>query len=240
MKKFVDEMMAAPNVLRIAVDRHITEELAQFTQSRIARWRLFSKSPPWSSDIRWYSAWSKRDFSRFRSIFERLGVAPHVEPYLDLENQVRLYNAQLVVRSKCTRPNFHVDWIDTNNEAFTLMTPLTNNCGAFGMLYKKLDGSIGEYEYKLGEALIFGDDFIHSTKPGESDDPVVLLCFNFGTDKMKHWPTIERTAARQCLLTCRPDGLLQRLPMQQQVRNVLGRILRRCRLWPVATGLSAY
>jgi hypothetical protein len=32
--------------------------------------------------------------------------------------------------------------------------------------------------------LIFGDGFLHATKPGQSDEPVVLLSFTFGTDKM--------------------------------------------------------
>lgn len=157
-------------------------------------------------------------------------MARHVEPYLDLERSVRLYNAQFVIRRVCTAPNFHLDWRDTNNEAFTLMTPLTPNAGGFGMLYRKTDGSIGEYEYKFGEALIFGDDFSHSTKPGIAQDPVALLCFNFGTDKMKQWPKIERTVARQCLLTCRPDGSFQYLPPIDRVRNVVGPLLRKAGL----------
>jgi hypothetical protein len=146
---------------------------------------------------------------------------------LDLADKVRLYNSFLIIRSRCTEPDFHFDWRDANNEAFTLMTPLTDNFSGFGMLYKRLDGSTGEYEYKRGEALIFGDDFLHSTKPGVSDEPVVLLCFNFGTDKMEHWPSIQRTAARQGLLVCRPDGQFQRLSVGQRVRNVLGPILRK-------------
>ena len=160
-------------------------------------------------------------------LFESAGVARHVEPFLDLADRVRLYNSFLVVRRHCDDTDFHVDWKNANNEAFTLMTPLTDNCRGFGLLYKRLDGSTGEYDYKPGEALIFGDDFIHSTKPGASDERVVLLCFNFGTDKMEHWPRIERTAARQSLLVCRPDGQFQRLPVGQRVRNLVGPILAR-------------
>jgi len=55
----------------------------------------------------------------------------------------------------------------------------------------------------------------------------VLLCFNFGTDKMEHWPSIERTAARQGLLICRPDGAFQSLPLRKRVRHLLGSILRK-------------
>jgi hypothetical protein len=182
VKKFVNPDMAAPNVLSVAIDRALLDELRPLASSALARLKLYSKGPPWRSDIRWYSARFERDFERFRRLFERLDVARHVERYLDLREGVRLYNAFLVVRSRCEAPDFHVDWLGTNNEAFTLMTPLSANAAGFGMLYRKLDGSIGDYDYKAGEALIFGDDFVHSTKPGQSDEPVVLLCFHFGTD----------------------------------------------------------
>jgi len=226
VKEFVNDDLRAPNVLRVPIDLQVTQQLGAIVRSKSARFRLYSQAPPWRSDVRWYSARFERDFRRFRSVFDRLDVARYVEPYLDLSHSVRLYNAFLVIRSRCTQPNFHVDWRSTSNEAFTLLTPLTENCRGFGLLYKKLDGSIGEYEYRLGEALIFGDDFVHSTKPGLSDEPVVLLCFNFGTDKMEHWPSIERTAAHQSLMICRPDGKFQRLSIPKRVRNVVGSMLR--------------
>lgn len=240
MKKFVNPALEAPNVFTVPVDPQVTAELTRLATSKMSWWRLYSKSPPWPSDIRWYSARWERVFKHFETIFNRLNVARHVEPFLDLRDSVRLYNAQFVVRRVCTEPRFHVDWHDTNNEAFTLMTPLTENCAGFGMLYKKTDGSIGEYDYKVGEAIIFGDDFLHSTKPGAADEPVALLCLNFGTDKMKHWPKIERTVARQCLLTCRPDGSFQRLNAAQRMRNFIGPILRRVGLLPQPPSQSTY
>ena len=159
MKTFFNDEMAAPNVLRVPIDRGITQQLGPIVRSKAARLMLYSKTPPWRSDIRWYSARSRRDFRRFRSVFDGLDVARHVAPYLDLASEVRLYNGFLVIRSSCTEPNFHVDWTDANNEGFTLMTPLTDNCRGFGMLYRKADGSVGEYDYKVGEALIFGERF---------------------------------------------------------------------------------
>jgi hypothetical protein len=226
VKKFVNEEMAAPNVLRVPIDLAITEQLGPIIRSKAARLKLYSQAPLWRSNVRWYSARFKRDFRRFRSVFDRLDVARHVEPYLDFTDEVRLYNGFLVIRSNCTEPNFHVDWRDANNEAFTLLTPLTANCSGFGLLYKRIDGTVGEYDYKLGEALIFGDDFVHSTKPGIAEKPVVLLCFNFGTDKMEHWSSIERTAAHQSLLICLPSGEFQRLPVAKRMRNLLASILR--------------
>jgi len=243
VKKFTNEEMAAPNALRVAIDLDSTSEsewLRGMAASETARRKLYWQSPPWRSDIRWYSARSERDFARFRSIFEQLGIARHVRPYVDVEHEVRLYNSFLVIRSQCTETNFHADWANANNEGFTLLTPLTANSDGFGLLYRKLDGSVGEYEYKAGEALIFGDDFIHSTKPGISADPVVLLCFNFGSDKIEHWPRIERTAARQGILICRPDGRFYRRPMITRFRNGVGRALRKIGLRRPPTGGSPY
>ena len=154
--------------------------------------------------------------------------------------RVRLYNSFLVVRSNCTHPNFHVDWSGNDNQAFTLMTPLTANSGGFGLLYKRMDGSIGDYEYKLGEALIFGDDFVHSTKPGAAEEPVVFLCFNFGTDKMSYWPIIERTAGRQAMLTCRPDGQFHRVPLMRRTRMAIGAMLRQAGLRRPRSATSPY
>jgi hypothetical protein len=240
VEKFVNEEMAAPNVLRVPIDLAVTRRVGRFPRSRIGRLKYYSKGPTWRSDIRWYSPRFEHSFHRFRSIFDDLDVARHVEPFVDLAEEVRVFNCFLLVRSKCEEANFHLDWRDANNEAFTLITPLTDNFSGFGMLYKRLDGSIGEYEYKLGEAIIFGDDFVHSTKPGVADEPVVLLCFNFGTDKMEHWPNIARTAARQSLLVRRPDGQFQRLTVGQRVRNVVGPILRKTGLRRPAAARSGY
>jgi hypothetical protein len=243
VKNFTNDEMAAPNVMRVPIDLDSTTEsewLRRMAASEADRRKLYWQSPAWRSDIRWYSARSQSQFARFRSIFEQLGIARHVVPYVDVADEVRLYNSFLVIRSECTQADFHADWANANNEGFTLLTPLTANCSGFGLLYRKLDGSIGEYEYKQGEALIFGDDFIHSTKPGISDEPVVLLCFNFGSDKMEHWPRIERTAARQGILICRPDGQFYRRPIVTRLRNAVGRALRKSGLRRPAPASSPY
>jgi hypothetical protein len=224
MKHFFNPELQAPNVLKVPVDVEIVRELLPWWEG--SRRGLHTRSPEWQSDVKWVSAGTKRDFDRFRIIFDRLRIASHVEPYLDLDRDVRLYSGFFVSRSRCTEPNFHLDWRDTNNEAFTLLTPLTENSAGFGLLYKKDDGTIGEYEYKLGEALIIGDSFIHSTKPGASAEPVVLLSFTFGSDRMEHWPSIARTAARQGILVCRPDGIFEQVPRRKRARATLGKIAR--------------
>lgn len=206
MKHFLNTDLIAPNVLTMAIDHEIAEEFLPLARGAALDARFADVRPPWSSDIRWISASVPEAFEKFESAFKRMGVPAQVEPYLDLEREVRLYAGFLVIRSSCEKPNFHFDWDRTNNEAFTLITPVSNNAKGFGLLYRKLNGAIGEYDYSPGEAIIFGDQFIHSTKPGYSSEPVVLLSFTFGTDKMEHWGKISRTAGYQSRLVRQPDG----------------------------------
>jgi len=206
VKHFLNREMLAPNVATFGVDSQIVERFGD-PESLPGNYSTISPVK-WHSDIQWISAADEETFEIFQSAFDSLGIAAHAAPYLDLHEKVRLYAGFLVVRSRSSEADFHVDWVDTNNEAFTLLTPLTDNAVGFGLLYKRLDGTVGEYDYKLGEALILGDNFVHSTKPGTSDAPVVLLSFTFGTDKMVHWDRIFRTAGHQSRLVRQPDGKL--------------------------------
>jgi hypothetical protein len=191
LKHFLNQELLAPNVFTIPVDTGVVGAFAD-------------------SDIRWISADTEEGFATFQSAFDRIDVAGHTREYLDLASDVRLYAGFLHTRSECSEPNFHVDWTLTNNEAFTLLTPVCGIGEGQSLLYKKLTGEIAEYHYKLGEAIVFGDHFIHSTPPSSCDPPFTILVFNFGTDKMDHWDKIRRTTGTQCELIRRPDGRLSR------------------------------
>jgi hypothetical protein len=200
--------MLAFNVMTFPVDCAVVEEFASLPED--GKFSRISPSKEWNSDIEWISAADERSFEVFQSAFDRLGIAAHAAPYLDIEVAVRLYAGFLVVRSRCSEAHFHVDWSETNNEAFTFMTPVTGNSSDFGLLYKRLDEAVGEYPYTIGEGIAFGDKFQHSTQPGESKQPVVLLCFVYGTDKMEHWPKINRTVGTQVTHLRQPDGKFTR------------------------------
>lgn len=206
MRHFLNESLLAPNVMTVPVDYGTVQELAPLASPSLPKAEYCIARPPWRSDVRWVSPRSVDGYRRFESVFSRLGVARHVADYLDLDKEVRLYAGFLVVRSECEEADFHVDWKRTNNEAFTLITPVSDNAAGFGLVYRKLNGDIGEYDYRPGEAIILGDHFAHSTKPGRSDEPVVLLSFTFGTDKMEHWEKIYRTAGYQSALVRLPNG----------------------------------
>jgi hypothetical protein len=206
MRHFLNNKLEAPNVLEVDVDLAVVTEFSALLNVPLSKVDFHTEKPKWKSDVAWISPCSLSSFKYFHSRFVRLGIANHVTPFLDLKKGVRMYMGFLVTRSTCVSPNFHTDWDETNNEAFTFLTPLTENANSFGLLYKKQDGSIAEYNYSVGKALIFGDRFMHSTKPGKSERPVVLLSFTFGTDKMEHWPAISRTAASQGNLVRLPNG----------------------------------
>jgi len=210
LKHFLNKEMLAPNVFTMAVDQAIVQEFAGLAQTAEADPEFCTQRPEWNSDIRWISADTEEGFATFQSAFDRIDVASHTREYLDLEGDVRLYAGFLHTRSQCSEPFWHVDWVLTNNEAFTLLTPICGLGDGQKLLYKKLTGEVAEYTYKPGEAIVFGDHFIHSTPPGACDPPFSLLVFNFGSDKMEHWDKIRKTTGTQCRLIRRPDGQLSR------------------------------
>ncbi|HEX5238291.1 MAG TPA: hypothetical protein VFW39_07510 [Sphingomicrobium sp.] len=211
MKHFINQEMLAPNVLTVPVDMDVIGEFVELADTAESDPEYCTLRPTWKSDIRWISPESGATFDRFQSAFDRLDVARHVRQYLDLDSDPRLYAGFLHTRSECTDANFHVDWMLTNNEAFTMLAPVCGFGDGQKLLYKKMTGDIAEYEYRPGEAIVFGDHFIHSTPPGSFDPPFTLLVFNFGTDKMEHWDKIMATTGKQCRLIQRPDGRLDTL-----------------------------
>lgn len=225
MKHFMNFDMGAPNVVTIPVDREVVGQFQTLAEGALAPDEYAVISPPWHSDIKWISPNNATSFAAFEAAFDQLGIADHVAQYLDLEERPRLYNGFLLVRTTCSDTNFHVDWADAGNEAFTFITPLDERAQGFGLVYEKVNGSIGEYDYRPGEGILFGDKFVHSTKPGQSERPVALLCFQFGTDKMKHWDKIMETAGYQSLYIQQPDGRFAR-----RTKGLLGtkwKVLRR-------------
>jgi hypothetical protein len=206
MKHFLNREMLAANVKTFPVDPAI---VAEFADPARLPGRLISVAPKrdkWHSDIEWISPDDEEGFAVFESAFERLGIPEQAAPYLDLDQEVRLYFGFLVVRSRCTEPYFHHDWRGLNNEAFTFMAPVSANASGFGLLYKKLTGETAEYEYRPDEGIMFGDNFEHSTKPGAADEPVILLSFEFGSDKMEYWPGIYDRLRKQATLLRQSDG----------------------------------
>lgn len=210
VKQFINPELLAPNVLTVPVDSAIVDEFGTLADLAGDDDDYAIIKPPWPSDVGWISPRTEATFAPFEQAFERLGIADHVTEYVDVDEQVRMYAGFLVVRSECEATAFHVDWEKTGNQAFTVLTPIGDPVAGFGLNYRRLDGTTGDYDYRRGEAILFGDHFMHSTRPGRSDRPMALLCFTFGTDRMDDWHRIRATAAYQGELVRRPDGQFER------------------------------
>ena len=192
-----------------------------------------------SSDLSWISVDDKAAWDLFEQIFWSSGLAEAVAPLVDLERGIRLYSSFFVVRSRCAAANFHTDWDDSvGTNAFTVLAPLeeygTDN---FQLLYHEdPSGSQAgggraderkapkQYRYRRGEALTFSSRFVHSTEPGAAAGghryPHAFLCFTFGTDKAKHWDTIEPTiGGYQSRFLCRYDGKFELTEIGRHLRE---------------------
>ena len=186
LKHFINPELLAPNVLTVPLDVDVVNEFVELARSEEPG-PDYATVIPWPklSDMRWISGATPKGFARFQSAYERLGLAGHVREYLDLDEDVRYYTGFLHTRGQCWESNLHVDWQLTNNEAFTMLTPLPGDDRPHRLLYQTMKGETVEYAYKPGEGIIFGDHFTHASPIGTWDPPFTLLAFNFGTDKME-------------------------------------------------------
>ena len=69
-----------------------------------------------------------------------------------------------------------------------------------------------QYRYKLGQAIVFGDGFVHSTQPGEAPQTLAFLCFTFGSKNMpwSAWDSARGYREAQCKMYAIPSGRLVR------------------------------
>ena len=122
-----------------------------------------------------------------------------------------------VVRRACTmlqvtrKSHFHEDFGDTGGRAFTLMTPLYDMAAIDDChLLCDVGGGLKQYRYRLGEAVVFGDTFVHATQTGHSPQPLGFLCFTFGARKMtpEQWRSAEQYIEAQGPIYQTPAGVL--------------------------------
>ena len=218
-RHFFNLELSAPNVREIDVDPAIIGELAGVAGRlrSIERAeglvdigggiRLYANFPAgWKSDIVWISQSDLRSYEYFEDLFRRMRVAETVADNVDYDKSIVLYSGFFVTRTRCSSPDYHRDWVECENNAFTYLGPVSSNCGELGLVYQNARGQQGNYAYRIGKGLVFGDHFLHATAPGEARATTVLLSFTFGTDRMDKWDNIARTAAAQGMFYRQPDG----------------------------------
>ena len=212
--KFVNIKLNAKNVLEILVPFQILSDLREFFDKYVEPYlvegnyvgglkgggnhKFYCVAPKnWDSDVQWISVDSRSTYNYFLTYFKDIGLDDIFKDIIDVESEIVIYNIFFVVRSKCKKHKWHIDFYrGTNVNAFTLLTPLQDK-NDINLAYRDLNNEKKIYEYKRGTAIVFGENFIHSTNVSPKGGREVLFCFSFGTDKMRDWEVIKETAAHQ-------------------------------------------
>jgi tetratricopeptide (TPR) repeat protein len=174
------------------------------------------------SDIQWIAVDDQFTYDAFNQIFKEMNI-PQRFAHL-VSGSINMFSASFVVRSRCEKPNSHVDYHSSvGTQGFSLMTPIRNynidhnSANKFQLLYEKRGPEKGQpyarYNYSTGKALVFASQFKHSTEPGKSSEPGgaphVFLCFAFGSDDPRYWPLISQTVGTQSRMVSKANGELQ-------------------------------
>lgn len=157
--------------------------------------------------LAWVSSADVPTYGEFHRLFEDLGLAEAVTPLIDVDERVVMYQGFFVVSDGVADATWHVDYVEGSN-AYTLLTPLHELDAAHGHLWYSLrDGRMGRHQYRLGDGVLVGEEFLHSTEPhAPSARPRVLVSLTFGTDRMAHWPVLRRTIGTQSPFVVMPCG----------------------------------
>jgi len=218
---FYNPCLQVNNVMQIDIDISIIEELYErylllkkgdFTiRGEIDDTNFYIKAPQWKSNILWISANNKKTYDYFNSILKKINL-DILKKIIDIEDDIICNLVFFVTRSECQDPNFHTDYKGTNLNAFTIMIPLINlkDIKYGHLLYKNKNGVIDVIRYERGKAVIFGDDFIHSTEPFKlkDDKEIVFACFAIGSDKEKYWKSIFNNVKDQTKKIIKYNGEL--------------------------------
>jgi len=69
------------------------------------------RPPDWNSDICWVSCDDEATFATFEDIFHGMGIPQAFAPVVGHSEQIRMYSAFYVVRSKCSALKMHCDYL---------------------------------------------------------------------------------------------------------------------------------
>lgn len=159
------------------------------------RWDLFSYD---RDPLFWLSSHDEQGFQPFQTLFEALDLETDLKARLEIAHQPRLYCGFWVLGNQAPAPVWHYDY-HAGAQAFTLITPLFEwNPDHGHLLYERNADETAMFHYRLGEALVFGAGFLHSTAPYVPTSQLrVLLSLTFGSDHWKAWPIIKKSVLAQ-------------------------------------------
>lgn len=160
-----------------------------------------------TAPLLWISNNNAHTYEIFKSFMDELDIMDDIKELVDFENKIEVYCGFFVVGKKMDRETWHNDFQDGAN-GYTLITPLFELDGSHGhLMYKDRAANTKIHEYKMSEAVVFGDGFEHATQLyPETDELRVMLSFTFGTDKIEHWPVLKQTIGAQSNYMILPCG----------------------------------
>lgn len=155
----------------------------------------------------WFSSNTPGTYQIYRRFFDGLGIEDEVRQLVDHAQRIVMYCGFLVIGDHSPGYSWHDDYLPGAN-AYSLLTPLFElDPGHGDLLYRTHGGKTGTYNYALGEAIMFGDNFSHCTEPYQSTGQLrILVTIQFGTDKMEHWNVLRRTIESQSEFLVLPCG----------------------------------
>ncbi len=155
----------------------------------------------------WVSNNSQQTYDLFKEYFDALKITEAVKELVEFDKDIILYSGFFVVGNYSNKEYWHMDYA-TGANAYTLITPLFEPASNHGnLLYKDQESQNQTYVYKNGEAVILGDEFLHTTEPYPKSDQIrVLLSLTFGTDKLDYWEILRQTIAGQSEFLMLPCG----------------------------------
>ena len=155
----------------------------------------------------WLSGNTEKTYQIYRRFFDALEIEDEIKLLVDHQEKIVMYCGFLVIGNRAPSSLWHVDYRPGAN-AYTLITPLFEPAPDHGnLLYKDNDELDRIYPYELGKAIIFGEQFIHSTEPYNLSKEIrVLVSMTFGTDKIEYWDILEKTIGNQSSYFILPCG----------------------------------
>ena len=160
-----------------------------------------------TAPLLWVSNNNAQTYGIFKSFMSELDIFDDIKELVDFDKKIEVYCGFFVMGKKMDRETWHNDYQDGAN-AYTLITPLFELDKAHGnLMYKDEKSVVNSYQYKMNEAIIFGDGFEHATQPyAETETLRVMLSFTFGTDKKEYWPVLRKTIGEQSSYMILPCG----------------------------------
>lgn len=160
-----------------------------------------------NAPLLWISNNNVRTYNIFKSFLQSLDIIDDIKELVDFKKDLRMYCGFFVVGNKMDRETWHVDYHNGAN-AYTLITPLFELDESHGnLMYKDEHMKVKTHDYKMNEAVIFGDNFHHATEPYEKTDQLrVMVSMTIGTDKIEYWSILKETIGSQSNFMILPCG----------------------------------